>query len=767
MPALTMATHSQSARLFVLAAITALASVLGVGIAHAAAIQIGSAYPYLLHGGIASLAVFAFATFVWDRENRNAEKKYQAKFRGLLEAAPEAILVTHRDGTIDLVNARAEKLFGYDRKDLLGQPISAVIGSQQPTPHSACRPDSVTGASSGHPIGAPRFPGRCRSGRMLTVEVSFSPYHAGKDIFTIHLIRDITDLQIHDQQRSARHAVGVTLARAPDLAQAAPTLLRSVAIKLGWSRAVLWVLDPTATMLRRVGDWGAASKATPAEALTLRMGEGLAGQVWSAADVMTGEEAEAALGSLPSPAGMTILGIPIRFGGNVLGVLELHGPATTECDENHLETLQNICSQLAYFLERKRAEDALHQSEQKLRQAQKMEAVGRLAGGVAHDFNNLLTVILGYGNMLLGQFDEEDPRRECVVEMTRAGERAASLTRQLLAFSRKQMLAPRVLDLNTVVADMHRLLERLIGEDVQLSTALAPDLCRVRADPGQIEQVIMNLAVNARDAMPGGGKLLLETKNVDLGTADASLFPEVRPGPYVLVAMTDTGCGMTEDVRSHLFEPFYTTKGPGVGTGLGLAMVYGIIKQSEGHITIDSEPGRGTIVRIYLPATTEEKAAVKPRSAAPPKRGSERLLLVEDEEPVRRITRTALEASGYQVSEAADGEQALDLCHRMGGKIDLLITDVIMPGINGRELADTLKQQYPGLRVLFISGYTDTAAMPDRRLGEDNAFLQKPFTPSSLAKKVRQLLDSTPVAGCPELPVVRQAVLAALAAPSC
>ncbi len=381
--------------------------------------------------------------------------------------------------------------------------------------------------------------------------------------------------------------------------------------------------------------------------------------------------------------------------------------------------------------------------EERLRQAQKMEAVGRLAGGVAHDFNNLLTVIIGCGELLLQALPPEGPTRPLAEEVARAGERAASLTRQLLAFSRKQPLAPRVLDLNGLVADLEPLLRRLIGEDVELATVLQPGLRPVRADPGQLEQVLLNLAANARDAMPHGGRLTVETRNVNLDEGYARLHPEVRPGPYVLLAASDTGHGMTAEVKAHLFEPFFTTKGPGQGTGLGLATAFGVVKASGGHIEVYSEPGAGSTFKVYLPRAEDARRPGKSypgNTATPP--GAEAVLVVEDEAAVRALTGRVLRGLGYAVLEAASGEEALRACGPGGSRVDLLVTDVVMPGLGGRQLAERLLAVHPGMRVLYLSGYPDDAVVRHGILEREANFLQKPFTPAALAQKVREVLDA-------------------------
>jgi PAS domain S-box-containing protein len=383
------------------------------------------------------------------------------------------------------------------------------------------------------------------------------------------------------------------------------------------------------------------------------------------------------------------------------------------------------------------------QLEDQLRQAQKMEAVGRLAGGVAHDFNNVLTAILGHAHMLLEDTPADDARRSDLTEIKAAAQRAAGLTHQLLAFSRKQMLQPKVLDLNGVVGNLDKLLRRLIGEDVELCTVAGSGLGTVKADPGQIEQVIMNLAVNARDAMPRGGKLTIETANVELDGLYAREHVSVQPGRYVMLAVSDTGVGMDDNVKAHLFEPFFTTKEPGKGTGLGLATVYGIVKQSGGNIWVYSEPGRGTTVKIYLPrvAAVAEDVGAGPESQVS-LAGSETILLVEDEEAVRRLASRVLKARGYTVLLAADGQEALETLQRHTGAIDLLITDVVMPRMSGRELVEHVVPRRPDTKVLYISGYTDDAVVRHGMLDEGVMFLQKPFTPGGLARKVREILNS-------------------------
>jgi PAS domain S-box-containing protein len=380
--------------------------------------------------------------------------------------------------------------------------------------------------------------------------------------------------------------------------------------------------------------------------------------------------------------------------------------------------------------------------EEQFRQSQKMEAVGQLAGGIAHDFNNLLTAILGNTQLLLRELPPGDSMHGDVEEIRKASERAASLTRQLLAYSRRQMLQPEVLDLNVVMAEMDKMLRRLIGEHIDLVAVFAPDLGRVRADPNQIEQVIVNLAVNARDAMPDGGKLTIGTANVDLDETFAEAHLGSVPGSYAMLAVTDTGVGMDATVRAHLFEPFFTTKEVGKGTGLGLATVYGIVKQSGGYISVYSEPGHGSSFKIYLPriATPAEPPAGAPKGGPAP--GSETVLVVEDEPAVLALSRRALESQGYVVLAASDANAALRVVERHGGMIHLLLTDVVMPGLSGRELADRLSAQRPGIRVLYMSGYPGDAVVQHGTLPLGSAFLQKPFSPDGLARKVRDVLDA-------------------------
>src|SRR3989475_1106955 len=382
---------------------------------------------------------------------------------------------------------------------------------------------------------------------------------------------------------------------------------------------------------------------------------------------------------------------------------------------------------------------------QQLRQALKMETIGKLAGGVAHDFNNLVTIITGDSDMVLSRIGPEDPMRRDIEQIKKAGDRAHSLTRQLLAFSRRQMLQPKVLDLNAVVSNLEPMLHRLIGENIELAIVLKPGLGQVKADPGQLEQVLMNLTINARDAMPHGGKLLFETDNATLDEVYARQHIPTQPGSYVRLAVSDTGCGMDEATQSRIFEPFFTTKEQGKGTGLGLSTVYGIVKQHDGYIAVDSEVGRGTTFTIYLPRVED---AVEPvvGGAGPDgsPRGEETILLVEDEGDVRELAREILEKSGYAVLEAANGPDALRIAARHEGVIHLLLTDVVMPQMSGRELARRLVRTRPEVRVLYTSGYIDENMMRRSVVDQDTALLKKPFSSDALVRRVREVLDGRP-----------------------
>jgi signal transduction histidine kinase/ActR/RegA family two-component response regulator len=446
-----------------------------------------------------------------------------------------------------------------------------------------------------------------------------------------------------------------------------------------------------------------------------------------------------------------LLTVPAKVGDRVVGVLSFLTTREQGFSAEDMTIATAFASHAAIalensrlLLESRRAYDELAETQGQLEQAQKMDAIGRLAGGVAHDFNNLLTVILGRTDILLHPLKPEDPMRRGIELIQRTAGRAADLTRQLLAFSRKQVLEPVILDLSAVTTDMKDMLGRLIGEDIALLTTPTPGLGRVKADRGQIEQVVMNLTVNARDAMPQGGRLILETANVELDDEYVRRHVGARPGPHVMLAVSDTGTGIPREIQAQIFEPFFTTKEQGKGTGLGLATVYGIVKQSGGYIEVDSEPGQGTTFRIYLPRLEAEAVTVdrnaRPAAAAG---GTETILLVEDEEGVRELARDILRASGYTVLEARNGPEALLLCERHQGPLDMLLTDVVMPRMSGRELAERLAPLRPELSVLYMSGYTDDAVIRHGVLAAGTAFLQKPFTPAALVLRVRETLDLT------------------------
>lgn len=436
-------------------------------------------------------------------------------------------------------------------------------------------------------------------------------------------------------------------------------------------------------------------------------------------------------------------GYPLMLGDRLLGVLGMF--SRTALSDATLDALKSIMDQLALGIDRKRTEASLRETEGRYRQAQKMEAVGLLAGGIAHDFNNLLTIILGFAECLCDEAPAEGESRDLAEEIYNAAQRAAALTHQLLAFSRRQVLAPVVLDLNELVDNTLRLLRRVIGEDIQLSVRLDDDLRRVHADPAQLEQILMNLAVNARDAMPSGGTLIIETQNTQLSEEYAAQREDVSPGDYVLLAVSDTGCGMDAATQARAFEPFFTTKEQGKGTGMGLSTVYGIVKQTGGHVALYSEPGHGTTFKVYLPCIAEEKTKAGARMNDSLPMGDETILLVEDEEGVRRLAQRILQKHGYNVLEADCGDAALKIATG-DTHIDLLLTDVVMPGMSGKQLVELLAEVRPEMPAMYMSGYTGEVVAHHGVLEKGAILLQKPFTQASLTQKVREVLNAHAIA---------------------
>ena len=433
--------------------------------------------------------------------------------------------------------------------------------------------------------------------------------------------------------------------------------------------------------------------------------------------------------------------VPIRTSAPI-GAIGNYWATRRMPSDSEVRLLQALADSTSIAIENVQSQSALVRTELQLQHAQKMEAVGRLAGGVAHDFNNVLSVILSYATMIKDDLSPGEPLYADIDEIKIAGERAAELTRQLLAFSRQQALETKVLDLDQVVGGMEKMLRRLLGADIELTLLPATQLWKVRADPGQVEQVVMNLAVNARDAMPQGGKLTIEVKNAELDEEYAGAHHEVRPGCYVMLAVSDSGAGMDRATLARIFEPFFTTKEKGKGTGLGLATVFGIVKQSGGHVWVYSEPGEGSSFKVYLPRVDGQAASsVTEVPVARETRGTETVLLVDDDDQVRAVARGILRRLGYVVLEASNGGEALLIAEQHPAKIHLLLTDVVLPRMSGRQIAERIAGMRPGIEVLFMSGYTDDAVLQHGILESGVAYLQKPLTPSSLGRKVRQVLD--------------------------
>jgi PAS domain S-box-containing protein len=675
-------------------------------------------------------------------------KKSEERYRELVENAHDLIYEQDLQGNYLSANKEVQQITGYSLEESLQLNLKDIIAPE----YLERAREMIRRKLAGERVTAYEIEIIAKDGHRVIVEVNSSLIQRdGVPVGIRGIARDITNRKEAESRLAAQYAVTGALAESSTVSEGAVKSLRMVGETLGWEFGVLWAAEPEQEVLRCIQVWnGLGAAANELEEisrdLAIQPGIGLPGIVWKEGQPLwigeVGSDETQPRSMLAAAAGFkTACAFPIQLRSQVLGTVEFFSRSRRKFDPALLAMMVTIGSQIGQFIETKRVEQALQMSEEQLRQSQKLEAIGQLAGGVAHDFNNLLTVIGGYSSILLNKLDQTSPLRGNVEEIKKASDRAGGLTRQLLAFSRKQILEPKILDLNVVVSDLDKMLRRLIGEDIDLLTITDPKLAKVKADPGQIEQVLLNLIVNGRDAMPNGGKLTIETANATL-SGDYALSHAALSGAYVMLAVSDTGCGMDAELQKHVFEPFFTTKLPGKGTGLGLATVYGIVKQSEGHIWLYSEPNKGTSFKIYLPCVGEEAMRATGGNPGLESKGTETLLLVEDEDQVRRIVKAILEQQGYDVLTASNGEEALKIAEQHGRRIHMLMTDVVMPLMSGRQLAEALTSIRPDLKVLYMSGYTDDAIVRHGLLDASLSFIQKPFDAATAARKVRQVLDS-------------------------
>ena len=564
--------------------------------------------------------------------------------------------------------------------------------------------------------------------------------HHGKPYRMIGAKSDITERRQAETMQAIQVAIGLALEESVSFNEAVPKIIRAMCELQGWALGVLWLVDAHGKTLRCDALWHqsglfAEDFAKHYRTLVLPQGTGLAGQVWKTGEVLLcpdiqQEEEFLALQAVPQAELHGGLAFPIHKGKDVLGVMEFLTYDVLRPTTSKLERVSELGAMISQFLHRK-------DLERQLRQAQKMEALGRMAGGIAHDFNNLLTVINSWAELLLEEAGLNTRVQRGIGQIKEAGHKATGLTRQLLAFTRHQLVERKALNLNDRVVDIAELMKRVIGEDINLIVTLDPTLGFIKADPGQIEQVIMNLVVNARDAMPQGGRLELETKDVSISHSDPSWPDPLAPGPYITLVVRDTGCGMDAETQAHIFEPFFTTKEQGKGTGLGLSTVYGIARQCGGTVGITSEPGNGTTFTIYLPRVAEQAELPRPMvQPAGTVEKSETILLVEDNDMVRGLAHTILVAEHYTVLAARSAEEALDMARRQTRPIALLLTDMVMPGMGGAELAAELRNLQPNIKVIVTSGYSDRQGKVLEYSDAQTAFLPKPYTPDSLTKAV-------------------------------
>jgi two-component system cell cycle sensor histidine kinase/response regulator CckA len=665
------------------------------------------AQDYLVKGQVTSQLLVRAMRYATERKRAVDDlQRSEEYFRSLIENALDIITVLDDDGTIRYASPSMERVLGFSAGTLTGENMLTKL---HPEDQCMLQQKLQFGRQNAGVAQSFEFRIRHSDGEWRVLEAIGKRFHATSPVngFVLNS-RDVTE----------RNRAEETLRNVNETLREVNETLRAV---IETSPLAIYSLDPSGN----VKNWNPA------------------------AERILGYSAEEVL-NRPLPNMYSENGYPLDLnaspGGELLPAYE--GPCRRKDGLTAEVSVWNtpltdasgsatgMLAIVADNTERKKLEE-------QFRQSQKMEAVGRLAGGVAHDFNNLLTVITGYCQMLLDRLEPSDPLSADMSQVLKAADRATTLTKQLLAFSRQQIVQPKVVDLNTLITDMDHILKRLVGEDIDLHFTPSPSPVKVKVDPGQLEQVVVNLVVNARDAMPRGGRLTIATRHASIGPDAERPHSDLNPGAYAVLSVTDSGSGMDARIKTHLFEPFFTTKEKGRGTGLGLSTSYGIVKQNQGEIVVDSEPGRGSLFRIYLPAVQDpvDAGRVQPAVRETP-RGTETVLVVEDEDGVRKVLIEMLKHQGYNVLTANCGHSAVDLYRDFQEPIHLLITDVVMPKMSGRELADHLRHLRPGMRVLFVSGYTDSAIVHHGVLDPGTHFLQKPFTPDALAEKVRQVLQT-------------------------
>ncbi len=678
-----------------------------------------------------------------------AVRQSEERYGRLVEESEQAIFLTTQDGKFVDFNPATSKLFGYSREELFKVIMHRDILFE---PEERTRYLQVL-REQGHARDY-ELTVRTKKGDKRIILVNSTVDRDSQDrISTFRSIAlDITERRLVEEQMAVQLAVTRVLAESATIDEVITRILQAICETLHWDIGAFWALDPKTGVLHCSNVWhnqraDLEEFAANLHEFTFEFGEGLPGQVWATGRPVHVEEQEiwkepSRVRIIKKTGFKSAFYSPIKNEREVMGVMEFFSVTSQTLELGLLDMAGSLGSQIGQYLERKKVEQAKTELEKRLLQSQKIEAIGQLAGGVAHDFNNVLMAVMSYGALIQMNVTESHPVKNYSMEIQKAAERGANLTRQLLAFSRRQVLTPKTLDLNQAISRMEDMLQRLIGEHIELKAIYAPELGLVQADPGQIEQVLMNLAVNARDAMPQGGKLVIETKNFDLDQTSSSTYLDFSPGIYVMFSVTDSGFGMDRSTQARIFEPFFTTKEEEKGTGLGLATVYGIVKQSEGHIEVYSYPGVGTTFKIYLPQIKDESKDEPIRRQELKMGGKgEVILLVDDNASVRTAVASYLGSVGYRVLVADNGRQALKIASSSPA-IDLLVTDMVMPEMSGTQLVEELQKTQQDLRILYMSGFSEEVMKNHSHLPAGSLFVQKPTSMQSLLTSIRELLSS-------------------------